>query len=210
MTEIVRAGTTKITTPAQILVPADGEKTRAGQPEGPRTDRVQISGQAPAVDSERHYQRMAQELAYRTSRGIEDSRSSLSRVADLWRQGQASPENLRGPASQILEAAGTVYKGIQPLMSEQSLQVGPYRLKGFELVGGLVPMDALLPNENAPAAINKAWANLEGAAAEATAQLEGVDRSIAESIPQTEPGPVNPRAGVHNLPPQSRILELLS
>lgn len=210
MTEIVRAGTTKITTPALLPVPAEGGKSPKPDPEAPRSDRVQLSGQAPAVDQERQYQRMAQELASRTAKGISDARESLEAVANLWRANQATPENLREPASAILEAAGTTYKGIQPLMSDQTLQVGPYKLQGFELVGGLVPMDALLPNDQAPAAINEAWGNLEQAAGAAESQLGAVDRSVAESIPQSEPGPVSPRSGVHNLPPQSRILELLS
>ena len=133
-------------------------------------------------------------------------------MADSWRQGPASADQLREPASKVLEAAGTTYKGIQPLMTDQELQIGPHKVKGFELVGenGLVPMDALLPGDSAPQAINKAWSQLQVARELAGEQRDKLDQALGSPVQGAQkPQSVEVGAGLHQLPAQRRILELL-
>lgn len=210
MTEIVRAGTGKIATPHSPagLIP-ESPRNKEQHPER-SLDSVQISGATPQIDQTRQHQRMAQEIAHRTLKGMQQAQKSLAQIADAWREGNGTPEALRGPASSTLEAAGLSYKGIQPLMNDQVMQIGPYKLQGFELVGGVIPMQALLPGDEAPAAINQGWERLQQALGQASEQLQNIDRSIVDSLPPGSPGGASYAAGAHNLPPRSRILELLS
>ena len=211
MTEILRTGRS-VLAPTQ-LKPQDVELQPGRQePKKQRADQVQISNVAPKVDFERQSLKMAQELANRTLAGIEAAQQGVAQVADRWRQGPASADQLREPASKVLEAAGTTYKGIQPLMTDQELQIGPHKVKGFELVGenGLVPMDALLPGDSAPQAINKAWSQLQAARELAGEQRDKLDQALGSPVQGAQkPQSVEVGAGLHQLPAQRRILELL-
>lgn len=211
MTEIQPSGVSRPQQP--LYAPQQTDRQAAEQKQSsPKLTQVNL-GRPGISDNGEESLRIARRLSEKTLSGIEEAQGALQEIGELWRAGKASADTLRAPASRILEAAGSSYQGIQPLMQDRQLQIGSYQVKGFELVGaqGVIPMDALLPNSEAPQAINQAWPQLESARQEAYSQQQRIDLQAAEALPEgPPPSAPAPSAGVHRLPPQGRILELLS
>lgn len=169
------------------------------------------------VDPERQHLKMAQQLADRTLKALQQGRQGLAAVAEAWRTVQPPEgDQLTGPVGDILDAAGSSYRGIQPLMSNQSMQIGSHQVQGWEMVGGdgLIAMEALLPGGPAPDLINQAWPKMSQALSVAQQQRDKLDSQLAdmasEGAPEDVPqGVPTPDSRVHRRIGAERMIELL-
>ena len=169
------------------------------------------------VNPERQHLKMAQQLADRTLKALQQGQQGLAAVAEAWRTVQPPEgDQLTGPVGDILDAAGSSYRGIQPLMSNQSMQIGSHQVQGWEMVGGdgLIAMEALLPGGPAPELINQAWPKMSQALSVAQQQRDKLDSQLAdmasEGAPEDVPqGVPTPDSRVHRRIGAERMIELL-
>jgi len=169
------------------------------------------------VDPERQHLKMAQQLADRTLKALQQGQRGLASVAEAWRTAQPPEgDQLTGPVGDILDAAGSSYRGIQPLMSNQNMQIGPHQVQGWEMVGGggLIAMEALLPGGPAPELINQAWPKMSQALGVAQQQRDKLDSQLAdmasEGAPEDMPqGVPTPDGQAHRRIGAERMIELL-
>jgi hypothetical protein len=221
MTESIRPaspGISPITTPGVLPSgPLSADKNAAIEAEKQSKVRYDLKASDINVDPERQHLKMAQQLADRTLKALQQGQQGLASVAEAWRTAHPPEgDQLTGPVGDILDAAGSSYRGIQPLMSNQSMQIGPHQVQGWEMVGGdgLIAMEALLPGGPAPELINQAWPKMSQALSIAQQQRDKLDSQMAsmasEGSPEAAPqGIPAPDGRAHRRIGAERMIELL-